>query len=149
MADFYALGLGDPWPVSAQHGRGGADVLDEILRKLPDQPRQPSITGGPAGWRWWGNPSWVTPHCSIRSPVRNAPSLMMWAGTTVDPVDSPVQLDGHLWKFIDGWPAEESEKRPRARILCVATHPGVIDAAEVCLFMIDVPNPYLSRISGC
>jgi len=31
MAEFYALGLGDPWPVSAQHGRGGADVLDEIL----------------------------------------------------------------------------------------------------------------------
>ena len=42
MAEFYALGLGDPWPVSAQHGRGGADVLDEILRSFPDQPRPTS-----------------------------------------------------------------------------------------------------------
>ena len=39
VAEFYSLGLGDPWPVSALHGRGGADVLDEILRNFPEVPR--------------------------------------------------------------------------------------------------------------
>ena len=33
--EFVALGVGDPWPVSAIHGRGTGDLLDEVLRRLP------------------------------------------------------------------------------------------------------------------
>lgn len=39
-ADAWALGrlgLGDPWPVSALHGRGTGDLLDEVVRLLPDR----------------------------------------------------------------------------------------------------------------
>ena len=57
MAEFYALGLGDPWPVSAQHGRGGADVLDEILRLFPAEPRHSSITSGPRRVALVGKPN--------------------------------------------------------------------------------------------
>ena len=32
--EFYALGLGDPWPVSAQHGNGTGDLLDEVVNEL-------------------------------------------------------------------------------------------------------------------
>lgn len=41
-ADAWALGrlgLGDPWPVSALHGRGTGDLLDEVIRLLPDEDR--------------------------------------------------------------------------------------------------------------
>ena len=31
-----SLGLGDPWPVSALHGRGTGDLLDDVVRLLPD-----------------------------------------------------------------------------------------------------------------
>ena len=34
--DFLSLGLGDPWAVSALHGRGTGDLLDEIIRRLPE-----------------------------------------------------------------------------------------------------------------
>ncbi|MGO9028395.1 MAG: ribosome biogenesis GTPase Der [Acidimicrobiales bacterium] len=34
--DAVALGLGDPWPVSALHGRGTGDLLDDVVRLLPD-----------------------------------------------------------------------------------------------------------------
>ena len=110
MAEFYALGLGDPWPVSAQHGRGGADVLDEILRSFPDQPRQPVVDGV--------------------------------AGTTVDPVDSLVQLDEHLWKFIDTAGLRKKVKNAQGHEYYASLRTrGVIDAAEVCLFMIDSSEP--------
>jgi len=33
--EFYALGLGDVWPVSGLHGRGVADLLDEVVTLLP------------------------------------------------------------------------------------------------------------------
>lgn len=35
--DFVSLGLGDPWAVSALHGRGSADLLDAVLAVLPDE----------------------------------------------------------------------------------------------------------------
>lgn len=34
--DALSLGLGDPWPVSALHGRGTGDLLDDVVRLLPD-----------------------------------------------------------------------------------------------------------------
>jgi len=36
--EFVALGLGDPWTVSALHGRGTGDLLDEVVRRLPPGP---------------------------------------------------------------------------------------------------------------
>lgn len=36
--EFVGLGLGDPWPVSALHGRGTGDLLDEVVRHLPPPP---------------------------------------------------------------------------------------------------------------
>lgn len=35
--ELVSLGLGDPWPVSALHGRGSGDLLDEVVRRLPPQ----------------------------------------------------------------------------------------------------------------
>ena len=34
--EFYSLGLGDPWPVSAMHGTGSGDLLDEVVRLLDE-----------------------------------------------------------------------------------------------------------------
>lgn len=42
--EFVALGLGAPWPVSALHGRGTGDLLDEVVRHLP----APEPAGGEA-----------------------------------------------------------------------------------------------------
>src|SRR5205085_5269051 len=35
---FARLGLGDPWMMSALHGRGSGELLDEVVRLLPDEP---------------------------------------------------------------------------------------------------------------
>ena len=39
------LGLGDPWPVSALHGRGTGDLLDEVVRLLPAPDTDPATAG--------------------------------------------------------------------------------------------------------
>ena len=138
MAEFYALGLGDPWPVSAQHGRGGADVLDEILRLFPEEPRNSSITSGPRRVALVGKPnvgksSLLNKLTSEeRSVVDNA------AGTTVDPVDSLVQLDERLWKFIDTAGLRKKVKNVQGHEYYASLRTrGVIDAAEVCIMLID------------
>lgn len=142
MAEFYALGLGDPWPVSAQHGRGGADVLDEILRSFPDQPRQPSITEGPRRVALVGKPN--VGKSSLLNKIAGEERSVVddMAGTTVDPVDSLVQLDGHLWKFIDTAGLRKKVKNAQGHEYYASLRTrGVIDAAEVCLFMIDSSEP--------
>ena len=101
MAQFYALGLGDPWPVSAQHGRGGADVLDEILRSFPEEPRETSITSGPRRVALVGRPNVGKSSLLNKLTSEERSVVDNVAGTTVDPVDSLVQLDEQLWKFID------------------------------------------------
>jgi len=55
--EFVALGVGDPWPVSAIHGRGTGDLLDEVVRRFPDAAAGPPAPaarrldhdGGPDG----------------------------------------------------------------------------------------------------
>jgi GTP-binding protein len=42
--DAMALGLGEPWPISALHGRGTGDLLDDVVRLLPE----PEAAGGRA-----------------------------------------------------------------------------------------------------
>jgi GTP-binding protein len=47
--EFLSLGLGDPWAVSALHGRGTGDLLDEIVRRLPPSSEDDgAVTGEPA-----------------------------------------------------------------------------------------------------
>jgi GTP-binding protein len=43
--ELVSLGLGDPWPVSALHGRGTGDLLDEVVRRLP-VPERAGLPGG-------------------------------------------------------------------------------------------------------
>ena len=38
--DAMSLGLGDPWPISALHGRGTGDLLDDVVRLLPEHVRR-------------------------------------------------------------------------------------------------------------
>ncbi|TKW73584.1 MAG: GTP-binding protein, partial [Staphylococcus hominis] len=60
------------------------------------------------------------------------------AGTTVDPVDSLVQLDDQLWKFIDTAGLRKKVKNAQGHEYYASLRTrGVIDAAEVCIMLID------------
>ena len=41
--EFHRLGLGEPFPISALHGHGTGDLLDEILERLPGESRRPEV----------------------------------------------------------------------------------------------------------
>ena len=138
MAEFYALGLGDPWPVSAQHGRGGADVLDEILRLFPEEPRHSSITSGPRRVALVGKPNVGKSSLLNKLTSEERSVVDNVAGTTVDPVDSLVQLDQRLWKFIDTAGLRKKVKNAQGHEYYASLRTrGVIDAAEVCIMLID------------
>lgn len=138
MAEFWALGLGDPYPVSALHGRGGADVLDAIVESFPAVPRATSITAGPRRVALVGKPN--VGKSSLLNKISGEERSVVdnVAGTTVDPVDSLVQLDGQLWKFIDTAGLRKKVKNAVGHEYYASLRTrGAIDAAEVCIFLID------------
>jgi GTP-binding protein len=101
VAALWSLGLGQPHSVSATHGRGTGDLLDEVLAALPETPREGIPGGGPRRVALVGKPN-VGKSSLLnklsgdeRSVVHNV------AGTTVDPVDSIVELGGRPWRFVD------------------------------------------------
>ncbi|MCP9946344.1 ribosome biogenesis GTPase Der [Streptomyces somaliensis] len=102
-AALWSLGLGEPFPVSALHGRGTGDLLDEVLKALPEAPEQTfgAAVGGPRRVALIGRPN--VGKSSLLNKVAGEERVVVneLAGTTRDPVDELVELGGRTWKFVD------------------------------------------------
>lgn len=98
--EFYGLGLGDVWPVSGLHGRGVADLLDEVVALLPEGDEKEegpdevrlAIVGRPNV----GKSSLLNAFTGEqRSIVSNIP------GTTRDAIDTQIVFQGETFRLID------------------------------------------------
>lgn len=102
-AMLWSLGLGEPYPVSALHGRGTGDMLDAVLEALPEAPAQTfgATLGGPRRIALVGRPN--VGKSSLLNKVANEERVVVneLAGTTRDPVDEIIELGGITWKFVD------------------------------------------------
>ncbi len=99
-AEFWRLGLGEPYPISAIHGAGTGDLLDHVVSLLPPKkieedtidPINLAIVGRPNV----GKSSLLNAICgeprAIVSPIR---------GTTRDAIDTSLNRQGQAWKLID------------------------------------------------
>jgi GTP-binding protein len=141
-AALWSLGLGQPYSVSATHGRGTGDLLDELLSVLPQTPREGTGGGGPRRVALVGKPN-VGKSSLLnklagdeRSVVHNV------AGTTVDPVDSLVELGGKTWRFVDtAGLRKRVNTASGAEFYASLRTRGAIEAAEVAVLLIDASEP--------
>ncbi|MEV7020627.1 ribosome biogenesis GTPase Der [Kitasatospora sp. NPDC093558] len=103
-AYLWSLGLGEPYPVSALHGRGSGDLLDAVMAALPEAPPQTfgdAAPGGPRRVALIGRPN--VGKSSLLNKVAGEERVVVneLAGTTRDPVDEMIELGGKTWKFVD------------------------------------------------
>ncbi|GGF44219.1 ribosome biogenesis GTPase Der [Williamsia phyllosphaerae] len=141
-AALWSLGLGQPWSVSAAHGRGAGDLLDAILDILPETPRETDVYGGPRRVALVGKPN--VGKSSLLNKLTDSDRAVVdnVAGTTVDPVDELVELGGRLWNFVD-------TAGLRKRVNTASGHEyyaslrtrAAIDASEVVVLLIDASEP--------
>jgi GTP-binding protein len=100
-AQLWSLGLGEPFPVSGLHGRGSGDLLDAVLEKLPAAPLEEQEEGGPRRVALVGRPNVGKSSLLNRLTGDDRAVVDSVAGTTIDPVDSLVEMDGEIWRFVD------------------------------------------------
>jgi GTP-binding protein len=139
----WSLGLGEPFPISALHGRGSGDLLDRILEAMPPAPK--IVEGGPRGPRrvaLVGRPNVGKSSLLNRVAKEERAVVDSVAGTTVDPVDSLVQMDGETWQFVDtaGLRKRVNQASGTEYYASLRTA-GAVEAAEVAVVLLDAGEP--------
>jgi GTPase len=141
-AALWSLGLGQPYPISAMHGRGIADLLDDVVDALPEVSEAAAAIGGPRRVALVGKPN-VGKSSLLNKLAGDQRSVVHEvAGTTIDPVDSLIELGGKVFRFIDtaGLRRKVGQASGHEYYASVRTY-GAIDAAEVVIVLIDGSQP--------
>jgi GTPase len=137
------LGLGEPYAVSALHGRGSGDLLDVVLEHLPDAPRESyGSYDGPRRVALVGRPN-VGKSSLLNKLAKETRSVVDdVAGTTVDPVDSVVDVGGEQWHFVDTAGLRKRVKNAAgAEYYASLRTASAIEQAEVCVVLLDASEP--------
>ena len=139
----WSLGLGEPYAVSALHGRGSGDLLDAVLEALPDAPAETfEHEAGPRRVALVGRPN-VGKSSLLNKLTRSERAVVDdVAGTTVDPIDELVELGGQEWRFIDtAGIRRRAREASGAEYFATLRTSSAIDRAEVVVVLIDASEP--------
>lgn len=134
------LGLGEPWPVSALHGRGSGDLLDAVLDVLPDVAAHGGVDleGGPRRVALLGRPN--VGKSSLLNTLAGEERVVVdtVAGTTRDPVDELIELGGRTWRFVDTAGIRRRVHQTRgADFYASLRTQSALEKAEVAVVLID------------
>ncbi len=151
LYEFYNLGLGDPIAVSSVHGHGTGDLLDAVMKNMPDDDEEDyddalikvAVIGRPNA----GKSSLIN---KIAGEQRVIVSDI--AGTTRDAIDTVIERDGEKYVFID-----TAGIRRKSKVTESVEHFSVlraymaVDRADVCVIMIDANEGFAeqdSKVAG-
>ena len=133
--EFYRLGAGDVFPMSAQNGKGSGDVLDAVIERIPEMPEQEddavriAVVGRPNV----GKSSFVNKLLGEERLVVNDE-----AGTTRDSIDAPMRYKERDLIFIDtAGLRRQSKIDDGVEFYAALRTRRAIDSADVCILMID------------
>jgi GTPase len=139
----WSLGLGEPVPVSALHGRGSGDLLDLLLAALPDAPAErDEAEGGPRRVALIGRPN--VGKSSLLNKLAGSERVLVdeLAGTTRDPVDELIELGGKTWRFVDTAGIRRRARQTQgADYFAALRTERALERAEVAVVLVDASEP--------
>jgi GTP-binding protein len=142
-AALWSLGLGEPQPVSALHGRGSGDLLDAVLDALPETPSERiGESGGPRRVALIGRPN--VGKSSLLNKLAGQTRVLVdeVAGTTRDPVDELIELGGTTWRFVDtAGIRRRANQNQGADFYAALRTAGALERAEVAVVLVDASEP--------
>ena len=135
------LGLGEPHPVSALHGRGSGDALDFVVELLPKIGNS-RVHSGLRRIALVGKPN--VGKSSLLNKLADSERVVVddQAGTTRDPVDEVVEIGGKNWQFVDTAGIRRRPNQQDGVDFYAALRTQVaIERSEVAAALIDASQP--------
>jgi GTP-binding protein len=134
----WRLGLGDPHPISAIHGIGVAELLDELVGRLPEAGEEPEGEERPPTLAIIGRPNVGKSTLLNRLLGEERVVVSPVGGTTRDPIDVTVEIDGLPYTLID---TAGLRRAPRvgedAEYYSILRAKEVVRDADVALLLVD------------
>lgn len=142
-AALWSLGLGQPWAVSAVHGRGVADLLDHAMTVLPEiSTVAKEEVGGPRRVAIIGRPNVGKSSLLNKTAGEERVVVNDIAGTTRDPVDEQIELGGKFWRFVDTAGIRRRVNLAQgADFYATLRTSAALEKAEVAVVVLDVTAP--------
>ncbi len=138
IADFYALGLGEPFPVSASNGHGTGDLLDEVVKDLPQDDTEEDTLEKIPRFAIVGRPN-AGKSSIINSFIGEGRNIVTdIAGTTRDSIYTRYNKFGFDFYLVDTAGIRKKAKvNEDIEYYSVIRSIRAIEAADVCILMID------------
>ncbi|KAB1062148.1 ribosome biogenesis GTPase Der [Salibacter halophilus] len=146
-SEFYAMGLGEPYPISAMNGSGTGDLLDEVVAKFPKPQSDPdeeaeelpriSVVGRPNA----GKSSFIN---ALTGSDRNIVTPV--SGTTRDSIDTHYKAYGFDFTLVDtAGLRKKSKVHDDLEFYSVMRSIRSIESSDVCILMIDAEEGFHSQ----
>ncbi|ROO84063.1 GTP-binding protein [Actinocorallia herbida] len=141
----WSLGVGEPMPVSALHGRSSGDLLDRVLESLPEpapRERLGEAVGGPRRVALMGRPNVGKSSLLNKLAKQNRVVVDSVAGTTRDPIDELIDLGGKTWRFIDTAGIRKRHRENQgADFYAILRTQSALERSEVAVVLVDASEP--------
>ena len=137
--DFYSLGVGEPRPISAGHGHGTGDLLDDVVAALPPEHEQEEVPDDDAlNIAIIGRPNVGKSSLTNKLVGSDRSIVSDVAGTTRDAVDVVVERSGSRFRLVDtAGMRKKSQVHEDVEYYSMVRGLMAMDKAEVCLLVVD------------
>ena len=137
VSELWSLGLGEPIPISALHGRGTGDLLDRLVDRLPELEDMPEVHQLPR-LAIVGRPN--VGKSTLLNQLLDEDRVLVSPvpGTTRDPIDAVVEINGVEYDVVDTAGIRRAPKiKENTEYYSVIRAREALDAADVALLLID------------
>ena len=135
--DFYALGVGEPRPLSAGHGHGTGDLLDDIVAAFPE-PAEEEVEEDVLSLAIVGRPNVGKSSLANRLANKKRSIVSDVAGTTRDAIDTMIEWQGQTIRLVDtAGMRKKTQVHEDVEYYSLVRGLQAIDRADVCLLVVD------------
>jgi GTP-binding protein len=135
---YYSLGVGEPRPISAGHGYGTGDLLDDVVAAFPEEEQEEPVDDGSLNVAIIGRPNVGKSSLTNRLAKKNRSIVSDVAGTTRDAVDTMIEWKGQRIRLVDtAGMRKKTQVHDDVEYYSLVRGLGAMDRADVCLLVVD------------